>query len=136
MKAAAATEADCGEAASGQPCYRLHLYISGATPRSAQAVASLKEVAEERLRGRYDLEVIDAYQQAELLRDEQVLVLPTLVKQLPLPLRRMVGDKRIAVMLTLSPMHDDSGAIAGISTVAHHITSRKHAEAELRRSSL
>ena len=72
--------------------YRLRLYISGATPRSTQAIANIKEIGEKRLHGRYDLEVIDAYQQAELVRDEQIVVLPTLIKHLPLPLRRMVGD--------------------------------------------
>ena len=72
--------------------YRLRLFVSGATPRSTQAIANIKEIADKRLEGRYDLEVVDAYQQPELVRDQHVLVLPTLVKQLPLPVPRLVGD--------------------------------------------
>jgi circadian clock protein KaiB len=72
--------------------YRLRLFISGATPRSTQAIENIKAVAEKFLTGRYDLEVIDAYQQGDLLRDEQIVVLSTLVKDLPGPMRRLVGD--------------------------------------------
>jgi circadian clock protein KaiB len=71
---------------------RLQLYVSGATPRSTLAIANIKAIGETHLHGRYDLEVIDAYQQAALLRDQQIVVLPTLIKHLPLPMRRMVGD--------------------------------------------
>jgi circadian clock protein KaiB len=71
---------------------RLQLYVSGATPRSALAIANIKAIGEGRLQGRYDLEVIDACQQGELLRNQQIVVLPTLIKHLPLPMRRMVGD--------------------------------------------
>ncbi len=74
------------------PRYRLRLYISGATPRSTRAIANIREIGERRLHGHYDLEVIDAFQQAELLRDHRIVALPTLVKHLPLPLRRIVGD--------------------------------------------
>jgi circadian clock protein KaiB len=80
------------DASADPPRYRLRLYVSGATPRSAQAIANIKALGEKRLAGRYDLEVIDAYQQAELARDEQIIVLPTLIKSLPGPLRRLVGD--------------------------------------------
>ena len=65
-------------AAAGK--YRLCLFISGATPRSTQAIANIKEIGEKRLHGNYVLEVIDAYQQAELVRDQQIVVLPTLIK--------------------------------------------------------
>ena len=74
------------------PRFRLQLYISGATPRSAQAVATIRALTEKRLHGQYDLEVIDAGQQAALARDQQIVVLPTLIKHLPLPMRRIVGD--------------------------------------------
>ena len=87
-----ATPPPDAETASDPPRYRLRLYVSGATPRSARAIANIKAISEKRLSGRYDLEVIDAYQQAELARDEQIVVLPTLIKSLPSPLRRMVGD--------------------------------------------
>jgi circadian clock protein KaiB len=81
-----------GGAASAPGKYRLRLFISGATQRSTRAIANIKEIGETRLHGNYELEVIDAYQQAELVRDQQVVVLPTLIKELPLPLRRLVGD--------------------------------------------
>ncbi len=80
------------DAAVDPPKYRLHLYVSGATPRSRLAIENIKAIGEKRLAGRYELEVIDAYQQAELAREQQIVVLPTLIKSLPGPLRRMVGD--------------------------------------------
>jgi len=90
--------------------YRLRLFISGATPRSSQAIENITKIAEKLLTGRYDLEVIDAYQQVDLLRDEQIVVLPTLIKQLPSPLRRMVGDlseeEKVIIGLGLVPDPD------------------------------
>ena len=71
---------------------RLQLYVSGATPRSTLAIANIKAIGESRLHGHYDLQVIDVYQQAGLLRNHQIVVLPTLIKDLPLPIRRLVGD--------------------------------------------
>ena len=72
--------------------YVLRLYIAGTTPRSTRAVANIRDICERNLNGRYDLEVIDIYQKPELASDAQVLAVPTLVKQLPLPLRRFIGD--------------------------------------------
>ena len=92
MKKPAAKRTQGGATATAPGRYRLRLFISGATPRSTQAIANIKEIGKTRLHGNYELEVIDAYQQAELVRDQQIVVLPTLVKSLPLPLRRMVGD--------------------------------------------
>ena len=90
--------------------HRFQLYVSGATPRSAQAIANIKAIGQRLLQGDYDLEVIDACQQAELLRKQQIVVLPTLIKRLPLPIRRMVGDlsdtERVLLGLGLDP--DDS----------------------------
>lgn len=76
----------------GQARYVLRLYVTGSTPRSLRAVESIKAICEEQLRGRYDLEIIDVYQQPELAAGDQILAAPTLVKKLPLPLRRLVGD--------------------------------------------
>jgi len=70
----------------------LRLYITGATPRSTQAVLNIRKICEEYLRGRYDLEVIDMYQQPILAEGEQIIAAPTLIKKLPLPLRRFIGD--------------------------------------------
>jgi circadian clock protein KaiB len=87
--------------------YRLRLFISGATSRSSQAIENITAVAEKYLTGRYDLEVIDAYQQVDLLRNEQIVVLPTLIKELPVPLRRMIGDlsdeDKVVIGLGLTP---------------------------------
>jgi circadian clock protein KaiB len=72
--------------------YVLRLYVTGMTPRSARAIATLKTVCEEHLAGRYELEVIDIYQQPALARDEQIVAAPTLVKELPPPARWLIGD--------------------------------------------
>lgn len=72
--------------------YVLRLYVTGMTPRSTQAVVALNAICKEHLEGRYDLEVIDIYQHPKLARDEQIVALPMLVKKLPLPLRRLIGN--------------------------------------------
>ena len=72
--------------------YVLRLYVTGMTPRSSRAIATIKSICEEHLDGRYDLEVIDIYQHPMLARDEQIVATPTLVKKLPKPLRRFIGD--------------------------------------------
>ena len=72
--------------------YVLRLYVTGMTARSARAVENLRVICNERLAGRYDLEVIDIYQQPILTRGEQIIAAPTLIKKLPLPMRRLVGD--------------------------------------------
>ena len=72
--------------------YVLRLYVSGSTMKSAVAVENIKRICEQYLKNRYDLEVIDIYQQPHLARDEQIVALPTLIKRFPLPLRRLVGD--------------------------------------------
>ena len=72
--------------------YVLRLYVTGMTPRSTQALAAIRSLCDEHLAGRYDLEVIDIYQHPQRAVDDQVIAAPTLVKQLPAPLRRLVGD--------------------------------------------
>ena len=72
--------------------YVLRLYVTGMTPRSAEAISSIKAICEKHLDGHYDLEVIDIYQQPSLAKDEQIIAAPTLVKKLPMPLRRLVGN--------------------------------------------
>jgi circadian clock protein KaiB len=72
--------------------YVLRLYVSGSTLKSALAVENIKRICEQHLKNRYDLKVIDIYQQPNLARDEQIVAVPTLIKRLPLPLRRLVGD--------------------------------------------
>ncbi len=70
----------------------LSLYVSGMTERSRRAIESIRQLCEEHLQGRYSLEVFDISQQPELARKEQLFAAPTLVKRLPLPLRRLIGD--------------------------------------------
>ena len=86
--------------------YVLRLYIAGTTPRSRRAVANIREICEHNLNGRYELEVIDIYQKPALAQGEQIIAAPTLVKQLPLPLRRFIGDlsdtERILVGMDLA----------------------------------
>lgn len=72
--------------------YRLRLFVSGSTPRSARAIQNIRALCDEKLHGRYNLEVIDIYQHPELVKPEQIVVTPTLVKKLPLPFRRIIGD--------------------------------------------
>jgi circadian clock protein KaiB len=72
--------------------YRLRLFVTGTTPRSARAIRNIRAICEQHLPGRYDLEVIDIYQHPEHVRAEQIIVTPTLVKQLPHPVRKLIGD--------------------------------------------
>jgi len=70
----------------------LRLYVAGMTPRSTRAIANIKEICEEHLKGLYALQVIDLYQQPMLAEGHQIIALPTLIKKLPVPLRRIIGD--------------------------------------------
>ncbi len=72
--------------------YALRLYVSGTTPKSIRAVAAIKDICDEHLKGRYDLEVVDIYQQPVLAEGDQIIAVPTLIKSLPVPLRRLIGD--------------------------------------------
>ncbi|MBM4137518.1 MAG: circadian clock protein KaiB [Nitrospira sp.] len=85
----------------------LKLYVAGQTPNSVRAIENMKRIFEEFLKGHYDLEVIDIYQQPLLAKGEQIIAVPTLIKKLPPPLRRFIGDmsatERILVGLDLRP---------------------------------
>jgi circadian clock protein KaiB len=89
--------------------YLLRLYVTGMTPNSVHAIANIKRICEEHLHGHYELEVIDLYQQPELAEGEQIIAAPTLIKKLPLPLRRIIGDmsssERVLVGLDLRRRH-------------------------------
>jgi circadian clock protein KaiB len=79
-------------AAPRQKKFMLRLYVAGTTPRSAQAILDAENLCEQHLGGRFRLEVIDIYQRPALARDEQIIAVPTLVRRLPEPLRKLVGD--------------------------------------------
>lgn len=70
----------------------LRLFVTGMTPRSRRAVADVRKLCDEHLAGRYDLQVIDIYQQPLLAKEQQIIAAPTLVKKLPLPLRKIIGE--------------------------------------------
>ena len=72
--------------------YLLKLYVAGQTPKSLSAIANINAICEEHLHGRYELEVIDLYQQPQLAQGDQIIALPTLIRKLPPPLRRIIGD--------------------------------------------
>jgi circadian clock protein KaiB len=93
--------------AADQSKYVLQLFVAGATPQSSRALTNLKEICETHLRGHYELEVVDVYQQPALAKDGHVIAVPTLLKKLPAPLRRLVGDlsdkEQVLVGLNLKP---------------------------------
>jgi len=76
----------------GTFAYVLQLFITGATPNSIRAVANIKQICEQHLKGKYSLEVIDVYQQQSLAEKEQLIALPLLIRKQPLPERRLIGD--------------------------------------------
>ena len=83
------------EAAAGADAnarYVLRLYVTGTTPHSKRAIVNIRKICEEHLNGRYDLEVIDIAQNSKVAEGEQIIAAPTLIKKLPLPLRRFIGD--------------------------------------------
>ncbi len=85
--------------------YILRLYVAGLMPKSTLAIANMKRICEENLHGQYELEVIDLYQQPQLAQGDQIVAVPTLIKELPSPLRRVIGDmsdtERVLVGLDL-----------------------------------
>jgi len=72
--------------------YVLRLYVTGSTPHSKRAIVNIRKICEEHLAGRYELEIMDISQHAMLAEGEQIIAAPTLIKKLPLPLRRFIGD--------------------------------------------
>ena len=92
---------------AGKEQYVLRLYVAGITPKSSQAIENITQVCEDHLKGRYDLQVIDIYQKPSLASGEQIIAAPTLIKKLPLPLRKFIGSmadkEKILVGLDLRP---------------------------------
>ncbi len=94
--------------------YVLRLFVTGTSARSTRAISNVKKICEEYLCGRYQLEVIDLYQQPQLASMEQIIAAPTLIRELPLPVRRVLGDmskvERILVVLGLQQKQTDETA--------------------------
>jgi circadian clock protein KaiB len=84
--------------------------VAGITPRSSEAIRNVTALCETHLAGRFDLQIVDIYQQPTLAKDEQIIAAPTLIKKLPLPLRRLIGsmadEQKILVGLDLRPKAD------------------------------
>jgi circadian clock protein KaiB len=97
--------------------YVLRLFVSGMTPRSLKAIQNIRAICDEYLKGRFELEVIDIYQQPELGKREQIIAAPTLIKKLPLPLRKFIGDlsdtENVLVGLDLFPKASGSNGESG-----------------------
>jgi circadian clock protein KaiB len=97
---------------TGREVWELRLYVAGQTPKSVAAFANLKKLCEDHLSGRYNIEVIDLLKQPQLAAGDQIVAIPTLVRKLPEPLRKIVGDlsntERTLVGLNLRPK--DSGS--------------------------
>jgi circadian clock protein KaiB len=93
--------------------YVLRLFVTGTTPRSTRSIINVRNFCDRFLEGHYELEVVDIYQQPMLARCEQIVAAPTLIKKLPLPMRRIIGDMsnrdRVLVGLDLLPLPDQSG---------------------------
>jgi circadian clock protein KaiB len=94
--------------------YIIKLYVTGRTPRSVQAIANLSRICDEELSGRYELVVIDVLERPQLAEDEKIHATPTVVKELPVPIRRIIGDlsdrDRVLVGLDLRAASDVGGA--------------------------
>ena len=107
MKTKTARRRASGANARPAKVWQLRLYVAGQTPKSLTAFSNLKKICENHLKGRYQIEVIDLAEQAQLSRGDQILAIPTLVRKLPVPVRKIIGDlsdtKRVLVGLDLRP---------------------------------
>lgn len=88
--------------------YNLRLYVAGQTPRSIAAIANLKKICDAHLSGRYDITIIDLMKDPALAQRDQIVAIPTLIRQLPEPLKRIIGDlsnvEKVLVGLDIAPM--------------------------------
>jgi circadian clock protein KaiB len=107
MKARAKKRASRAAVRGAVNVWRLRLYVAGQTPKSLTAFSNLKKICEEHLSGRYSIEVVDLLKQPQLSKGDQILAIPTLVRKLPEPVRKIIGDlsdtERVLVGLDLLP---------------------------------
>jgi circadian clock protein KaiB len=103
-------EIEVREDPARQGYYNLRLYVAGQTPKSITAIANLKQICEEHLSGRYTIEVVDLIQKPQLAAGDQILAVPTLVRRLPPPIKRVIGTlsdtERVLVGLDIRPLTD------------------------------
>lgn len=94
--------------------YKLRLFITGSTPRSTRAIENMHQICEQNLKGQYDVEIVDVYQNPEATKELQIIATPTLVKVLPEPLRRIIGDlsnhERVLAGLNIIPVEPEDGS--------------------------
>lgn len=98
--------------------YLLTLYVTGTSPRAKIAIANLKRLCENELEGEYELEIVDVLENPQRAEDEKILATPTLIKQLPLPLRRVIGD-----------LSDKDKVLLGLEVQSHPSVSTNRPEA-------
>ena len=103
------SEDGIAKAPSNVEAYRLRLYVAGQTPKSVLAFRNLKQICDEHLQGRYEIEVIDLLENPQLASGDQILAIPTLVRRLPEPIKKIIGDlsstERVLVGLDLCVRH-------------------------------
>ena len=111
MKVKSATVSKKASANAAPPTIELKLYVAGQTPKSLAALSNLNKICKEHLQGRYKLQVIDLMKTPQLAQGDQILAIPTLVRQLPVPIRKIIGDlsdlEKVVVGLNL---RDSGGA--------------------------
>ena len=97
----------CGDETQGRPKYTLRLYVAGQTPKSLTAFENLKKIAEEYLQGEYTIEIVDLLEHPQLAEGDQIIAVPTLVRRLPEPVKKIIGDlsntERVLVGLDVVP---------------------------------
>lgn len=88
--------------------WKLRLYVAGQSPKSITAFANLKKICEEHIKGKYQIEVIDLLKNPQLAKGDQIIAIPTLVRKLPVPIRKIIGDlsniERVLIGLDLQPL--------------------------------
>lgn len=99
------------------PAFVLKLYVTGSTPRANLAIANLRRICEQELKGDYELQIIDVLEHPQLAEDERILATPTLIKQLPPPLRRVIGD-----------LSDSEKVLLGLELRPGELTSNRQAD--------
>jgi circadian clock protein KaiB len=96
------------DAVEGTKEWQLRLYVAGTTERSTAALTNLRRICDEHLSGRYEIEIIDLLERPQLAKGEQIVAIPTLVRKLPEPVRKIIGDlsdrERVLIGLDLRPL--------------------------------